>query len=266
VEIRNFGAYGLMLNNGSGNKFYNTSIILDPMPNYAWWPSDALNGTCAISNFFEDLTIVANELGGGVSLDRATITVRRGNIDLSALYANVFVNTTPGTELRIYQRDGDTTYHEIYSYRGYIRTVDSPSRSGFSWAMWPNADATLSAKALSLPPFQIALRANQTYVISCYIYQMSPCNSRLFCRGGQLSGIPNDTTSDTAVTSGEWTQLFLTVSHRDRHHRSGSPSMGQRRGYRDLFCRRTQGELVCRSRTQRTLNSLMTGPLGCGSI
>jgi hypothetical protein len=201
--------------NTSGWEFTGTNAIsgewntIDALNNWLYGVNKGNPSPLTIRN----LTTANSHSTIGVSAQSGALTLVNPSIGESTPFNTL---TYPGDSYvycQKYQRTADN--HYIVTDSGTIKSATDQrhTASGISWKFNPTGTNRKSGYPLRLALGRYLLAANTTATFSIWVRRDNTnINGRLMVAGGQLLGMPSDTTVDCAPAINTWVQYSLSVT------------------------------------------------------
>lgn len=131
--------------------------------------------------------------------------------------SNEVTGNTAFLDSRIYseKHDGIADNHQIFTDGGLIRseTTVRHTASGISWAFLPTSTNRSETYPLDLSIAKIACSANALVTVKAWMRRTNAAlTMRLVCKGGQLSGIPNDVVASMSAAADTWEEVTITFT------------------------------------------------------
>lgn len=129
--------------------------------------------------------------------------------------------TAPGaTQLRFINHRGVPGAHKILRQGFVIESETGEHRhtlAGTAWKIYQTSEAEYVCRdyPAMLPPFKVPMKAGEATTIAIWAKYVSNYPSqvvRLFCRGGQIAGIPDDVWAEHDAGPNVYQQLSITVT------------------------------------------------------
>ncbi len=227
-NANNNGNYGLVVksnntitvNNANGNgsigvTFWgcrNTASIANARNNSGY--AIDLSGTIGV--YANNNTCVLSDSSGNgtasVLQDTGENYLRNSTLNSTAKVAG-FVNNV-NSFLWSTNENNDTDTHYGYTDGGLISSdTGTVHTSGMSWKLSPTSANRSATYPLPLKVATAACAANTA--ITCNVWfrrDNTGLTARLICKGGQLTGIPNDVSSSMTAAADTWEQLSVQVT------------------------------------------------------
>jgi len=117
---------------------------------------------------------------------------------------------------RLFSQNHDQgTNHRIFTDGGQIDSVatDRPGGTGIMWKLAITSSNRISSYPLNFSIAKIAVNADKLVTVKVYMKKSHATNigGKLVCRGGQITGVPNDVV-DTKADDLNWEELEITFT------------------------------------------------------